>query len=131
MKMMEFSNIRLSTNPTLSGRKLIYVDILYSGETYNWAVYIPKDYDIEIYLNEKSTDIEKDILSKEEIWLTTEKTKIINDPIFGDMIININKNEIVKPTIPDDLEVDPTYRIQELESTVISLIKILNEKGTL
>lgn len=128
---MEFSNIRISTTPTLSGRKLIYVDILYSGETYNWAVYIPKDYDIETFLNEKSIDIEYDILSKEAIWLTTEKTKIINDPIFGDTEITINKDEVVKPTIPDDLEQDPIYRIQELESTVIALIQLLNEKGAL
>lgn len=128
--MITFGEIKFSTTPTLSGRLLIYVDIIYNDNLYNWAIYIPKNQNVDEYLINNATNIENDIENKEILWSNMPHTKIIFDHFLNkDVEIEIKKEEIVKPTIPDGLEITQEQRTDELETTIIKLKNLLKTKG--
>lgn len=126
---MEFENIRIDTNPTLSGRILVMVDIIYNNTIYDWVVYVPNGADIMTHLSENSTIYENDIDNKEAIWLSIPHIKTITDEYGNVEEIEILKSDIVKPTIPDELEKSPQDNIKGLQNTIQSLTKILSDNG--
>lgn len=131
--MITYGNISFSSSQTKTGRALAYVDIIYSGNTYNWMIYISlsSGQTLEQYLNENASIYEADIKRKEEYWLTCPKTKIIQTP-NGPLEVSVLKEEIVKPTIPDYLETiaDSALDIQAIKRLLIQLTEnILTNTG--
>lgn len=102
--MITFDNIRFHTHPTKTGRQLIGVDIHLNSNIYDWKIYIPQGVNLESYLQENAITYELDILQKEELWNNSPHTEIIEDPMVGQIILDIPKERIVCPTIPDELE---------------------------
>jgi hypothetical protein len=76
-----------------------------NGETYKWATFIPISYlnRYDEYIETIKDKIEQQILAKEVEWQALEpKTRVIPSPLGGeDMVVNIQKEEIVRPNIPD------------------------------
>lgn len=83
-------------------RSLADVNVYYNNQIYKWQIYIPKEVnDLGAYLESRLPFITADIDSKEAKWAALNpKTRIISDP-SGDIIVDISKNEIVCPDIPD------------------------------
>jgi hypothetical protein len=79
------------------GMQLVFFDIYYNDNIYNWFDYIPSGNDLTTYLNNKLVLYKKYIDSKELIWDATTKTQTIEDPILGTQTIDIQKNSIVRP----------------------------------
>lgn len=84
-------------------RALALIDVNYNGELYHWKRYVPKGADLQQFLIDVVPSIESEISYKENIWeQLTPKTENIEDPITGEITIrNIEKDEIVKPDVPD------------------------------
>lgn len=103
--MITFSNIRISTIPTKSGRTLIYTDINYNGNTYKWAMYVSlgENQTFADYLTIHADEYQQDIDDKEAYWLIIPHTEEIDDPDNPGQTITIDipKDSVVKPDIPD------------------------------
>lgn len=105
--MITFGDIGISSQPTRTGRQLLLIDIIRdnnTGETYHWMVYTPilNGEELMNYLNNNATIYENDIIRKESLWNDSPKTITYEDPMMGGTItVDIQKEEIVKPTIPD------------------------------
>jgi len=100
------TNISLEGLLTVGGdeeRALADVRVTIDDKTYDWKIFIPPNVDLSAYLNECKDFVVDDILSKESQWETlTPKTKEYTDPFTQEVtIVDIAKEEIVKPTIPD------------------------------
>lgn len=93
----------LFTPPAPETRDIGYLEVVHNGITYDWQIYIPQGTDIAAFLVEKEASIYADIDAKEAQWLALNpKTKVVNDPLTGEeTIVEIGKNEIVKPDTPD------------------------------
>lgn len=100
MKKLDLVGIQNLDSP--EDRILAYIDVYYNNQIYKWQIYIPKEVtDLGAYLNSKLPTITADIDSKEAKWAALNpKTRIISDP-SGDIIVDISKNEIVCPDVPD------------------------------
>ena len=77
-----------------------------NGQEYKWAAYIPLDYmnRYDEYLETIKDKIEQQILAKEAEWEALEpKTRTIPPGPFNEeeIIVNIQKEEIVRPNVPD------------------------------
>ena len=96
--MITFGTIKTHTPFTVSGRNIVDVEIIYSGETYDWKVYVPNIAGINIlnYLTTNAAIYEADIAAKEALWLTVPHTRIVNGNV-----VSIPKSEVVSPNIPD------------------------------
>lgn len=106
--MIVYSNLQCLNIPTVTGRQLIGIDVQYNSNIYNWIVYAPlvSGEDLINYLNQISNIVELDIEFKENIWNNSSKKETIIDPISGKNIeIDIPKERIVIPTIPDYIEI--------------------------
>lgn len=124
--MITFSNVRFLNRPTKTFRQLVGVDVTLNSTTYDWIVYAPDSNGDELmaYLNTISTIVENDILKKETIWASMPHTETITDPFTNEQIIvNVSKDKIVTPTIPDYIEA--------LEETGFSNLTRLTEILTL
>jgi CBS domain-containing protein len=107
--MITFKDISFPNIETKTGRQLINVEIEYTDKNlittlYNWQVYTPplNGKELNNFLNENSGIYERDILKKEALWEASPKTREIEDFMGqGTITIDIDKREIVKPTIPD------------------------------
>lgn len=102
--MSEINLIGLASNLENEDRALAYLQINHNNNSYNWEIFIPNNVqNINDYLEERKQSILDDIDAKEILWENLEtKTKIIPDPLTGEnLIIDIDKSEIVKPNIPD------------------------------
>lgn len=86
-------------------RNIAYLNIDYSGNLYDWAIYVPLDTGMELseYFEYSKTLIQSDIDAKEAQWAALDpKTEAVVDPIGGESILReIDKSEIVRPDIPD------------------------------
>lgn len=84
-------------------RALAHLNVQHRGQTYKWMIYIPPDtQDVDSYLLQVSQSIYDDIDAKEQEWEDLEpKTKTIVDE-GQEVLVPIEKSEIVKPTIPDN-----------------------------
>jgi len=83
----------------------------YTGITnliYKWAMYIPTLTNTTLgeYLTQHADEYEQDILRKESIWAQSPHTREVQDMFgTGTTTVDIPKEEIVKPTIPDFEEI--------------------------
>lgn len=103
--MITFNNVGISSEETKSGRMLVYLNVVYNGDTYPWQIYVPMGSDIGTYLSQNSQSIENDIIRKESIWTSSPKTKIILNEFGNPIEIPVLKTDIIKPTIPDAEEI--------------------------
>lgn len=79
-------------------RDILYLDVEYNGNNYEWAVYRPMDSgDIGEYIAANESNIYAEIAFKEAKWIALNpKTRDI-----GGEQIPIEKSEIVAPDMPD------------------------------
>jgi len=95
----------LASNIEGEDRALAYIEVNYNNNTYNWQIFIPSYVqDLGEYIDSVKQSILNDIDSKEAEWASLEpKTRTVSDPMMPDqtIIVDISKNEIVKPSIPD------------------------------
>jgi hypothetical protein len=124
--MITFNNTGISSTPTKSGRALVYTDIIYNGETYHWAMYVPSLNGVTLgeYLNNNAAIYENDIVVKEALWLAIPHTEEVFNPMTGETEIrDIPKERIVCATIPDYEEVvsDPAFDIKSIKRLLIDL----------
>jgi len=85
-------------------RALAYLDVDYNGTTYVWQMFIPSSVtDLTQYLLDSTSMVQSQIDTKEAEWAALEpKTREILNPMTGEhIIVPIQKDEIVKPDIPD------------------------------
>jgi hypothetical protein len=84
-------------------RSLAHVVIDYNNNQYKWQIYIPPDVNLVEYLETVKPSIQSEIDSKEMLWQSLDpKTKTIENSSTGEMeIVDIRKEEIVKPDVPD------------------------------
>jgi len=85
-------------------RALAYLDVDYDSTPYAWQIFIPSSVtDLTQYLLDSTPMVQSQIDAKEAEWAALEpKTRTITDPITGEQItVPIQKDEIVKPDIPD------------------------------
>lgn len=117
--MITFDNTGISSTPTRSGRTLVYTDIIYNGETYHWAVYVPplSGQTLSEYLTANATIYEQDIIRKEALWAVSPHTEEITDMDGNTVTVDIPKSRIVCATIPDyeEMAADPVVDIQSIK----------------
>ena len=109
----------------------------YSGFTdivYHWVMYVPKlsGQTLSEYLNKNASIYEQDIIRKEALWLISPHTEEIFDPITRQTkTVNIPKERIVCPTIPDYEEIvsDPTFDIKSIKRLLINLTNTLSQQS--
>jgi hypothetical protein len=88
-------------------RTIAYLNVEYNSNTYNWTIFVPNYVtNLSDFLQDANTVsvIENQIQSKEDEWNALDpKTRTIEDPFMGESItIDIQKEEIVRPDIPDN-----------------------------
>lgn len=84
-------------------RAIAHIKVNYRDNVYDWQIYIPAGVDLGTYIEESKARIEADIDAKEAQWEALDpKTREIPD-IFGTgtTTVPINKEEIVRPSVPD------------------------------
>jgi hypothetical protein len=96
----------LYTPPEPEDRDIAYLEVIHNGNIYDWMVYIPKGIDVAAILESMETRIYAEIDYKEAQWEALEpKTKTISgllNPItLEETVVDILKEEIVKPDYPD------------------------------
>jgi hypothetical protein len=95
----------LASNIENEDRALAYLEVHHNDNTYNWQIFIPNYVqDLPQYLDSVKQSILDDINTKEAQWTSLEpKTRTISDPMMPDetIVVDISKDEIVKPSIPD------------------------------
>lgn len=123
--MATFNNVRFLNIPTKTNRQIVAVDITFNGQTYDWAIYTPllNGVDLNNYFTLVTNIIQSDIENKEQVWANYPRTETINDGMGGTITVDIPKDRIVHPTMPDYIEAlaDTGYNDQE------KLDAILNE----
>ena len=85
-------------------RALADIKVEYNDTTYLWKIYIPQGtVDLGLFLEASKSKIEADIDTKEAEWAALDpKTRTFVDPFTNETtVVDIQKDEIVKPTIPD------------------------------
>jgi hypothetical protein len=95
-------NVKLSTIPDKNGLTVVYFDIIYNNETYNWEDHI-KSFEgksIDDYLNDKLDEYKAEIDEKEVLWENHPKTRIIDNDIGEPQEIEIDKREVVSWSAP-------------------------------
>jgi hypothetical protein len=125
--MIIYKDLQCLNQPTSTNRQLIGVEIELNGNTYNWIVYAPlvSGEGITNYLDQISNIVEGDILRKEGVWVNYPKTEEITDPFTGEtQTVDVPKDRVVHPTIPDYLEA------AKMEASQEQLNSILEELGT-
>jgi len=98
-------NIRLTgiyTPPPPETRNLGYVEVDYNGNIYEWQLYIPNEVDLSAYVEAAADRVKAEIDAKEAEWAAAPKTRTIEN-MFGDepTVVDVQKEEIVRPEIPD------------------------------
>jgi hypothetical protein len=94
----------LKTLEAPEDRGLIFIDVEYNNNIYDWHLFIPANRigDINGFIDDSIDFVKNDIDTKESIWESMEKQRIEIDPFTNEeIVINIDKSEIVKPDFPD------------------------------
>lgn len=85
-------------------RVLLLLDVIYNGNKYGWQIFCPEGINHNDFLTEEvKQKIYDNIQTKEDEWANLDpKTRVIPG-MFGedDIIVDIQKEEIVRPDIPD------------------------------
>jgi hypothetical protein len=117
---MIVNDIRFLNQPTNTNRQLVAIDITYNDIDYNWTIYAPlvSGEAMNDYITAVTNIITADIDRKESIWVDYPKTEEIQDPFMGDpQIVDIPKERVVHPTIPDYVEgIARGYTQEQLDS---------------
>lgn len=85
-------------------RALLFLNVNYNGNMYGWQIFCDPNKSLDEFLNEDTKQkIYADIEKKELEWQNLNpKTRTIEDPFTNETItIDIQKDEIVRPDIPD------------------------------
>ena len=85
-------------------RALLLLEVVYNGNTYDWQIFCKEGMSHNDFLTEEiKQKIYDDIQKKEDEWENlTPKTRTVSDILGdGEMVVDIQKEEIVKPDIPD------------------------------
>jgi len=84
-------------------RDIAYLDVEYNDNVYDWLIYVPQGVDIGAYIESSKAKIQADIDKKEQEWAElTPKTRIIENLFDTEgTVVDITKDEIVKPDYPD------------------------------
>lgn len=85
-------------------RGLLYLSVEYNGKVYDWNLFIPSSEigNIQGFIDKSLDLIQFEIDEKEEQWNNMEKTYTVQDPLtMEEMVVEISKEEIVKPDFPD------------------------------
>ena len=86
-------------------RSVADIKVYYNNNVYDWKIYIPQNVNLSEYIEQSKAKIMADIDAKEAEWEALDpKTKTIPDPhrFRGEeIVVPLEKNEIVKPNIPD------------------------------
>jgi hypothetical protein len=93
----------LYTPPPPEDRNIAYLDISYNGNHYDWMAYVPVGVDVGQHLQSVEQSIYADIDRKEAQWSSlTPKTRSVFDlDTNQEIVVDIQKEEIVKPDYPD------------------------------
>jgi len=91
------------SSPDGETRALAHLTVEYNGNTYQWKFFIPPDSgDLGTFIENSKSTIESQIDAKESAWENLNpKTRTISDPLGEDVVVDIQKEEIVRPDIPD------------------------------
>lgn len=89
--------------PAPETRVLLLLKVHYNDQIYDWQIFAPiETSNWAEFLEENKIKIQNQIDSKENEWQNLEpKTKIISDPFGEEIVVPIEKSEIVRPDIPD------------------------------
>jgi hypothetical protein len=104
---MTVNDIRFLNQPTKTNRQLVAIDITHNATDYNWVIYAPlvSGEAMSDYITMVTNIITADIDRKEAVWVTHPKTEEIADPFTGETkTVDIPKDRVVRPTIPDYIE---------------------------
>lgn len=84
-------------------RAIAYLKVTYNNQLYDWQVFVPENTSLDVFFATATPIIEGQIAKKELEWENLDpKTRTVKDPITGeDITVPINKEEIVRPDIPD------------------------------
>ncbi len=97
---VEIAGIQSQSSPET--RNLVLLKVYYDDLVYDWSIFISPSFDAETYVQANLERIKKEIDDKEAEWEALDpKTRIITDDSGNEIVIPIEKNEIVKPDIPD------------------------------
>ena len=101
MKFMEITLTGLFTPPAPESRAIAHLDVNYNDNIYKWQIYVPQEVNLQQYIELSADRVKAEIDAKEAEWESTPKTRIYDDPFEGEKIVDVLKEEIVKPEIPD------------------------------
>lgn len=88
--------------PSPETRNLVYLKVYYDDQVYSWVIYVPTTVDAETYVQANKDYIKKEIDLKEQEWIDLNpKTRTVQTIDGEDVVIDISRDEIVKPDIPD------------------------------
>ena len=102
--MITFQGLGFIEHSAKTKRSLYYCDIMKSGEMIHWAMYIPDDSDPLTYMTANANVYEQEIIRKEAVWATVPHTEERTDQEGNPYTYNIPKSTVVKPTLPDYIE---------------------------
>jgi len=100
----EISLAGLATIGGNEDRALANINVNYNGTLYDWQIFVPTtSIDLNAFLVESAPIIQSQIDKKELEWANLNpKTKTITDPFTDEeIVVDIEKHEIVRPDIPD------------------------------
>jgi hypothetical protein len=83
-------------------RALADIKVTFDDKVYDWKIFIPPGANLNEFLESSKDKIAAEIEAKEAEWEALDpKTRTLQSPFGEDMVIDINKDEIVRPSIPD------------------------------
>ena len=92
----------VQAQPSPETRNLVYLKVYYDQEIYSWSIYVSPTEDMETFVQANAERIKKDIDQKELEWQNLDpKTRTITDIDGNQITVDISKDEIVKPDVPD------------------------------
>jgi hypothetical protein len=91
------------SSPEGETRALAHLTVEYNSNVYQWQIFVPPDSgDLGTFIENSKITIESQIAAKEAEWESLDpKTRTISDPLGEDVVVDIQKEEIVRPDIPD------------------------------
>lgn len=98
---MKITLTGLYTPPAPESRAIAHLDVNYNDNIYKWQIYVPQEVNLQEYIELSADRVKTEIDAKEAEWESAPKTRTISDPFRGDVTIAVQKEEIVKPEIPD------------------------------
>lgn len=92
----------LFTPPAPESRDIAYLEVTHNGNVYNWSIFIPQGINVGEYIVSIEQRIYNEIDYKEAEWAALDpKTRTITDINGDEIVVDITKEEIVKPDDPD------------------------------